>query len=202
LGIILSIIVLIVIVGSIRYLDSGIAIRVMRFLQSIHILHKNTEYVPDFLPYLVGIGTILIWAIYFYRLHKKKIGVKTQFLQLAGTALPVANLLKTFFQFVFGRTNIREWLIVGKPPVFNWFNKIGSGCFPSGHMTVFVAFGTAFLFYYPQYRRKVLIILVLLGAALIATDYHFLSDVIAGAYLGFITTYSLWYVFKKWRIGI
>ncbi len=174
----------------------------MRFLMSIHTLHNNTEYVPDILPYLVVTGTVLLWAIYFYRLHKKKFGIKTQFLQLAGTTLPVANLLKIFFQFAFGRTPARFWLLAGVPLEFNWFKEFGNGCFPSGHMTVFTAFGTALLLYYPQYRRTVLVVLILLGIILVATDYHFLSDVIAGAYLGFITTYSIRYLLKKLKIGI
>jgi membrane-associated phospholipid phosphatase len=196
-GILLSLIVLFVIVGSIRFLDTEIAIRVMRFLQSINTLHKATENIPDLLPYLVGFGTALMWAIYFYRSRKKKFDVKMEFLKLAATTLPVAYLLKWFLQFVFGRTDIRHWLTASETLRFNWFHGIGSGCFPSGHMTVFTAFGTAVWFFYPYYRRPVLITLILLGIALIATDYHFLSDVIAGAYLGFLTTYSLWLLLSK-----
>ena len=51
--IISSFIVLIVILGSIRYLDARIAVRVMRFLQSLNTLHKATEDIPDLLVYIV-----------------------------------------------------------------------------------------------------------------------------------------------------
>jgi membrane-associated phospholipid phosphatase len=202
LAIILTIIVWAVIFICIKYLDTEIAIRIMRFIRSIRTIHKATENIPDLLPYLVGIGTVLMWIIYLYRTHEKRIDVKTKFLQLAGVTLPVAYLIKTFLQFAFGRTNTRLWLTANKPLLFNWFHGIGFGCFPSGHMTAFTAFGTAVLFYFPQYRKPVLIILTFLGAALIATDYHFLSDVIAGAYLGFITTYFLWNIFEKWRVSL
>jgi membrane-associated phospholipid phosphatase len=171
----------------------------MRFLQFVRPLHRATENIPDILPHLVGIGTILMWAIYFYRWHKKKNDVKTKFLLLAATALPAVYLIKTFFQFSFGRTSTRLWLTAGKPLVFHWFKGFETGSFPSGHMTVFTAFGTAVLLYYPQHLRLVLIILSILGLSLIITDYHYLSDVIAGAYLGFITTYSLWYLLDKRR---
>ena len=120
---------------------------------------------------------------------------------LSATALPAAYALKTFFQFAFGRISAREWLILKTPHRFNWFNDFGNGCFPSGHMTVFAAFGTAILIYYPQYRKAVIILLTLLGAALITTDYHYLSDVIAGAYLGVLTTYILWQALQK-RIAV
>jgi membrane-associated phospholipid phosphatase len=198
-AVILSLIVFLVIAGCIQFLDREIAERVMRFLQSVHTLHKATENIPDLLPYLVGAGTVLTWVIYFYRLSKKKYGIKTQFLFLSATALPAAYVLKSFFQFAFGRTSARTWLILKIPHSFNWFKDFANGCFPSGHMTVFAAFGTAILIYYPQRRKPVLILLTLLGTALIATDYHFLSDVIAGAYLGVTTTYSLLFLIGKRR---
>lgn len=56
---------------SMKYLDSIIAIRVMRFLLSFKTLHKAAENIPDVLAYLVAAGTILMWAIYLYRIHKK-----------------------------------------------------------------------------------------------------------------------------------
>jgi membrane-associated phospholipid phosphatase len=200
-AVIASLILFLVIAGCIQFLDKEIAVKVMHFLQSIRTLHKATENIPDLLPYLVGAGTILTWVIYLYRLSKKKYGIKTQFLFLSATALPAAYVLKTFFQFAFGRISAREWLLLKTPHHFNWFKDFGNGCFPSGHMTVFAAFGTAILIYYPQYRKAVLILLTLLGAALIATDYHYLSDVIAGAYLGVLTTYTLWLALQK-RIAV
>ncbi len=183
--------VLIATVVCIIYLDKEIAINVMLFLKYIHPLHKVTENIPDFLPHLVAIGTVMMWALYFFRKHKNLIDTKTKFLQLAATALPAAYLIKTLLKFIFGRTDPRYWLLANKPLVFNWFTQIESGSFPSGHMTVFAAFGAAVIFYFPQYRKYVLILLILLGAALIGTDYHFLSDVIAGAYLGYLTTFAI-----------
>ena len=195
--ILFSFIVLIVIVGSIRFLDAEIAVRVMRFLQSFRSLHKATEDIPDLLVYLVIAGTLIMWIIYFYRSREKKNDVTMKFLKLAATSLPTAFLLKLFFQFMFGRTHTRLFVQAHQPLRFDWFHGIGFGCFPSGHMTVFTAFGIAVWLYYPHYRRPVIITLLILGAALIATDYHFLSDVIAGAYLGIIITYFLWYVFNR-----
>ncbi|MCL5028031.1 MAG: phosphatase PAP2 family protein [Bacteroidetes bacterium] len=195
----LTVIVSFAIYVSMKYLDTVIAIRVMRFLLSIKTLHKAAENIPDILAYLVGAGTILMWVIYIYRTYKKKFDIKTKFLLLAATTLPTAYVLKFFLQYAFGRTTPRFWLIANKPLVFHLFHEIGNGCFPSGHMTVFTAFGAAVLIYYPQFRTIVYVMLALLGAALIVTDYHFLSDVIAGCYLGFITTYALWFLFEKRR---
>jgi membrane-associated phospholipid phosphatase len=198
----LSLIVFISIFLSMQCLDARIALKIMQILESFRVLHKATDNIPDLLPYIVSTGSVLMWVIYFYRHYKKKYGTKTQFLILAATALPIAYLLKMFFQFMFGRTGTRQWLLVKGPLVFNWFNDLTNGSFPSGHMTVFAAFGTALLIYYPKYRKQVWILLMLLGSALILTDYHFLSDVIAGAYLGATTTYLLWKVFKKRNVTL
>jgi membrane-associated phospholipid phosphatase len=199
-GIKVLLIVLLVTVFSVKFLDAGIAVRVMNFLQTVYILKKATKSIPDILPHFVGIGTVFLWIFYFYRLHKKKFDKETRFLKLAATVLPIAYLLKTFIKFVFGRTNPRSWLIDNHVLTFHWF-KTWTSSFPSGHMVVFTAFGTAIIIYYPRYRNLVIIFLLLLGAALIGTDYHFLSDVIAGAYIGAITTYSTWIYMKKRSIN-
>jgi membrane-associated phospholipid phosphatase len=83
------------------------------------------------------------------------------------------------------------------PLQFNWFHGAGIGCFPSGHMTVFTAFGVAIWYSYPRCRRLTALGLVLLGMALIVTDYHFLSDVIAGAYVGLLLDHGIRHVLKR-----
>jgi membrane-associated phospholipid phosphatase len=183
-------------ITAIKFLDARIAAAVMNFIKSVHRLRQATESIPDILPHLVGIGTVFLWGFYFYRSRRTTADNEMRFLRLGATVLPVAYVVKTILKFVFGRTSPRAWLIHYQPIEFHWF-KIWSSSFPSGHMLVFVAFGTAVLFYYPKYRQVVLILLCLLGIALIGTDYHFLSDVIAGAYFGFITTYFTKCLFER-----
>lgn len=199
ISIAVSLLVLAAVLLSIRFLDEGIAIRVMHFIRSIRSIHRATEHIPDILPDLVAVGTFLMWLIYFYRLYKKFDDAKTHFLLLAAVTLPVSYILKTYFQYMFGRTTVRSWLLHHRPLIFKWFHGFGGGSFPSGHMTVFAAFGAAVLLFFPKFRKPVIIFLIVLGVALIGTDYHFLSDVIAGAYLGFATTYVLHYLFEKIR---
>lgn len=198
-NILITLIILLAIVVSINFLDGEIAIIIMEFIRSIRTINKATESIPDILPYFVVVVTFVMWTYYFYRSRKKKFDKDTQFLKLAATVLPLAYLVKTISKFVFGRIGPRDWLIHHESLTFHWL-KIWSSSFPSGHMVVFVAFGTAILFYYPRYHRLVLSFLILLGVALIATDYHFLSDVIAGAYIGYVTTYFTNYIYEKQRL--
>ncbi|WP_052263332.1 phosphatase PAP2 family protein [Geobacter pickeringii] len=176
------------ILGSIRFLDEAVAVAVMRILTSYRTLHSATANLPDTLLYLVCIGTIAMWLAYFFLARRQDSGLHLRFLRLAATAVPCSYPIKAFFQFAFGRTNTRLWLLKGMPLRFDWFHGSGIGCFPSGHMTVFAAFGAAVWYVYPPARRFVVSGLALLAAALIVTDYHFLSDVIAGTYLGFLVT--------------
>jgi membrane-associated phospholipid phosphatase len=172
------------VLAGIRFLDEKIAVAVMRLLHSNPLLHSVTADIPDLLLLLVCAGTAIIWLLYFYLLRNNGSEEKLCFLQLIGTVVPASYLLKMFLQFAFGRTNTRLWLAGGMPLQFDWFHGAGIGCFPSGHMTVFAAFGAAVWYVYPRYFRLIALFLVLLGSALIVTDYHFLSDVIAGAYVG------------------
>ena len=188
--------VLLATILSIKYLDTEIAIRVIHFLKAVPMFYKVSKGIPDLLLHFVLVATALMWAMYFYRLHKKKIDAETQFLQLAATVLPAAFMEKTLLKFVFGRTSPRVSYIYNQQSTFHWF-KTWHSSFPSGHMVVFAAFGAAVAIYYPKYRREILIFLILLEAALIGTDYHFLSDVIGGWYLGFATTYLVKYLIEK-----
>jgi membrane-associated phospholipid phosphatase len=193
----LSLWVVLAILGSICFLDREIAVAAMRLLRSNHLLHAATAEIPDTLFYLVCIGTATMWLAYIY-LSRNNGGEKLLcFLQLAASTVPAAYLFKALLQFAFGRTNTRLWLTSGMPLQFNWFHGAGIGCFPSGHMAVFTAFCVAIWYVYPCYRRPTVIGLVLLGMALILTDYHFLSDVIAGAYVGFLVTYGIRHALKR-----
>lgn len=195
-NIILVLIVLVATLFSIKFLDARVAIIVMRLIRSVHSINKMTQSIPDILPYLVAGGSIILWIFYIYRSRRKVFDEETMFLRLAAIVLPASYLVKTFTKIIFGRTGPRDWLLNHQPLKFRWF-EIWSSSFPSGHMIVFVAFGTAVLFYFPRYRKLVLSLLILLALALILTDYHFLSDVIAGAYIGYMTTYCIHFVMRN-----
>jgi membrane-associated phospholipid phosphatase len=83
--------------------------------------------------------------------------------------------------------NTRLWLQEPGLYGFHWFQR-RQGCdgFPSGHMVVIVTLLAALWRFHPKSRPVCLFVGLSLGVALIATDYHFLSDVIAGAYVGVV----------------
>lgn len=90
-----------------------------------------------------------------------------------------SNALKLFF----GVPNPGD-VFHGARHAFNFWAGTRESSFPSGHMVLAGAFGGVFM---RLYRRSIwpLSLSLIFGAALmIIGDWHFLSDVIAGAYIG------------------
>jgi membrane-associated phospholipid phosphatase len=174
---------------STRFFDARIALTVMELLQSSDFLQKSTSNLPDALFLLVSGASCLFWMNYLYLRLQGTCNDQRRFSQLAGSVLPFAYFLKWVFKYVFGGINTRAWLMNPVSSGFHWFHGGGDyNGFPSGHMTVFTAFFAAIWMYYPRHRRLCFGTMLTLAIALIVTDYHFLSDVIAGAYLGLIAT--------------
>jgi membrane-associated phospholipid phosphatase len=174
------------------YIDTGIAQFVYRILSSSDRLLQTAADIPDLLLHIVITITVLSWVGYFILVRRGIHNRLTDFLRACGTVVPIAFVAKTFFQYIFGRPNPYAWLLTHEPPRFYWFrDDQGYGCFPSGHMTVFTALMITLSHYYPRYRSVYFGSLCLLALALIITDYHFLSDVLAGALLGSVLAYSI-----------
>jgi membrane-associated phospholipid phosphatase len=175
----------ILVVLSSTFLDERIALGFDHLLRSDPRLSRYASGIPDLLLPAVLLLSGFMWWMYFRRVRRGSRDDKTRFFLLSGTALPAAYLAKVTLKWFFGGINTRVWLENPVGRSFRWFHGGGdySG-FPSGHMAVFTALAVACWLNFPKYRAGCLAVMISLGFALVATDYHFLSDVIAGAYLG------------------
>lgn len=170
---------------SYLYLDTGIAMSVYRLLNSSDRMLQVATAIPDLLLHVVVAITVFCWSGYLFMIRRGIRNRHTRFLKTCGTVVPIAFFAKTVLQYVFGRPDPYAWILEHAAPRLHWLSPAGGyGCFPSGHMTVFTALMTVLSSYYPRYRRVYLGLLFLLALALIVTDHHFLSDVLAGAALG------------------
>lgn len=110
---------------------------------------------------------------------------------IAGCATVITEVLKEQLKFLFGRTWPETWP-GGNPSFirdgvygFHFFHGgAGYNAFPSGHMATACAVLTVLWVFYPRVRPLCLLGGVAVGGALVIGNYHFLSDVIAGAFLG------------------
>jgi membrane-associated phospholipid phosphatase len=102
-------------------------------------------------------------------------------------AVVVSNLITNGLKTGFGRA--RPWQEEG-PMAFHPFS--GNTSFPSGHATTAFALVTPWLLYYPNAITPGLLILST-GTAFsrVVTEYHWMTDVLAGGAIGFATAYWL-----------
>lgn len=85
---------------------------------------------------------------------------------------------------VFGRPNPGQFLFASMPPVFHFLQGSQQSSFPSGHMVMAGAFAFALARIYPRTLVAFTALLCLAGALLVVGDWHFLSDVLAGVFIG------------------
>lgn len=88
-------------------------------------------------------------------------------------------LLKPFFS----RLPPSEWF-AHAVYAFQWMSHADNGSFPSGHAVQLAALATVFWNSYPRGRWFYASITTLVSAALVAGNWHFLSDVLAGLFVG------------------
>ncbi len=75
-------------------------------------------------------------------------------------------------------------VIGGAPHTFNFLMGSGNSSFPSGHMMLAGAFAGVFMRLHRASLWPFAVLLALAAGLLIVGDWHFLSDVIAGTFVG------------------
>jgi membrane-associated phospholipid phosphatase len=155
--------------------------------------------ISEWLTYLAiaGIIAVAAWRIW-------RPGGRLQTLLVAIAANLVAtNVLKSLLKGVFGRTWPESWLgdnpsliangVYGFFPLH--FDK-AHGSFPSGHAAAALAVISILWLSQPRWRWLYTVLGISICAALVLLNYHFVSDVIAGAMLGAATGYFAVRVFR------
>ncbi|WP_224983043.1 phosphatase PAP2 family protein [Geomonas agri] len=169
------------------YLDIPVAVFVRDHLYSNRHWIRATSDLPDLLLTVVLVSTAASCCFYVLRSGR---GILDRATLLAKEILwlaPTSYVAKTVLKIAFGRSNTRYWLTNPGDYGFHWFQmKEHCDGFPSGHMMVIVALLAAGWRFYPEARPFGILLSVLLGVALIATNYHFLSDVVVGGYLAIL----------------
>ena len=174
----------------------GLDIQVAHFIL-IHVgrhfeFSRTVSSLPDLLLLMVIIVSTLAWAGYFFLSSKGISDQRTRLFLGLGTSLPVAFASKDLLKWIFGRVDTRFWLAKPDSYAFHWFHggRNFEG-FPSGHMLVFTPLFLALWNFSPKARPLILTAWLGLAAALLITEYHFLGDVIAGSYAGYLIYHGL-----------
>jgi membrane-associated phospholipid phosphatase len=87
---------------------------------------------------------------------------------------------------LFGIANPARFLSGGANHNFHFFHGSPESSFPSGHMALAASFAFTIARIHMRALVALSVVLLLTGAALIIGDWHFLSDIIAGTFVGCI----------------
>lgn len=184
------------------YLDRAVSMLVMRYLYSNEAWSRHTSSIPDLLFITVLLTTVAAYSLFRYRSSRGTVDQMTLTCKLLAFVAPASFITKSVLKYIFGRTNTREWLQAPQQYGFHWFQGGGNNSgFPSGHMMVFTALIAVLWRLQPRYRGGYCAFLLLMALALIATNYHFVSDVIAGTYLGLLIELCLWRIITRQSVS-
>jgi membrane-associated phospholipid phosphatase len=124
---------------------------------------------------------------------------------LAAASLAMAEAIKDQLKYALGRTWPETWtnnnpsFIQDGVYGFNPFHGGGGyASFPSGHTTAICAVMSVLWICYPRFRLLYALCVAVVAIGLIGADFHFLSDVIAGGFLG---TTTGWITIAVWETG-
>jgi membrane-associated phospholipid phosphatase len=186
------------IVISAEFLDRPIARLSYRFFGHLMFARQFAG-----TPSLFGPLEIVVLSIFlFRRIVLYPLADADAVIALCEASLLITKLLLVPSKFVFGRT----WPLYGHPSYlidgsygFNFF-RAGPAfdAFPSGHTAAVCALAAVLWMTYPRLRLVYLAGAAAMAIALVAGDFHFLSDVLGGGFFGVSVAFL---VLGAWNFG-
>lgn len=183
---------------SIQFFDRPIAI----FVSNLH--HGSLSLSNfDFTTILTNVAYFLILFLMLTYFILRFFSIEGPYVEISGVlslSMAIAFFIKTQFQLFFGRIvprygSFQQLNFVRKPDLYG-FHLMQGGSFPSGHMVIFTCMFLILTFYYKKLETYCYTLLTILAFLLIYDNYHFLSDIIAGTYLGTLIALSIKFLLK------
>lgn len=175
------------VVVSYYWLDRPIAHLSHDALAPFHLFQKLT-YIPDV---LMPIAIITVTVATLRGLRPQPLSRFETVVILSGISLALAMAIKSELKLVFGRTWPETWIRSNpsliRDNVYGFFpfhGGAGYASFPSGHTTAICSVMTVLWLCYPKFRPLYALVIATVAIGLVGADFHFLSDVIAGGFLG------------------
>jgi membrane-associated phospholipid phosphatase len=132
----------------------------------------------------VPLGGVAIFACGCAALAGRAVPRWTHVTMIAGFSLMWAIACNYFLlQPFFGRLALGWWLVKGRYG-FDLFHGHGGTGFPSDHATVAASFLFVFWLFYSRARLFIAAFIIAESVGIILMNWHFVSDVIAGLFLG------------------
>jgi membrane-associated phospholipid phosphatase len=186
---------------SYLWLDQPIAHLAHAELQRFHLFEKLTL-IPGA---LVPLAVVAFVVLGLRGLTGRQLSRFQTVMLLSGVSLAVAIIIKDQLKFAFGRPWPETWIrnnpsfirdgLYGFQP---FHGGAGYASFPSGHATMICTVMTVLWICYPRFRAVYALCMAAVAIGLVGANFHFLSDVIAGGFLGMTVG---WLSVAMWESG-
>ena len=170
------------------FADREVAAALKPYLGGIKLFPRLTHIV-DFVVAFASIGAAVIAGRAMGR-GGSLTPLESAFLRVC-CAILVAIAIKEVLKGAFGRTWPETWVCNnlsyfgnGTYGFFPFHGGQGYASFPSGHTTAMTAFAGSLWFLWPKLRWLGIVLTLAVVIGLLGADYHWLSDIVAGAILG------------------
>ncbi len=169
--------------------------------------HRDTfERLTHFPDLLIPLASVAFAACGLWALSGRPLSHPVTTGALCSISLIVAETIKSELKFVFGRLWPDTW-VKNNPSFihdgaygFNFFHGgPGYASFPSGHTAATCALISVLWILYPKLRPLCVLIVLAVAVGLIGANYHFLSDVIAGGFVGVSTGWMTVTLWQEWK---
>lgn len=199
-GIFALIIGVVLVLLAYGYIDKPVAY----WMYQNHIVDYSILKIFSFIPVVFLLGAALIYIIFLVRFSYGLTRYFDNAMLAMANSIAIASFIKDLLKICFGRYWPKTWichnlsLIQNNVYGFKFFHAgFANEAFPSGHTTVIAAAMASLWLLYPKYRWLYFILAALVIIGIVGTDYHFVGDVVGGAFVGALTAY---YVVKISRI--
>jgi membrane-associated phospholipid phosphatase len=160
---------------------------------------------PRISEWLVGAASVVFVLLGLRGLTGRPLSRLEAVILLCGLSIIVSAALKNELKFVFGRTWPETW-INNNPSLirdgvygFNFFRPGRAyEAFPSGHTAAVCSAMSVLWLCYRRWRVLCVVVVGLVVIGLIGSDFHFLGDIVAGAFVGASTG---WLAVLMWEAG-
>jgi membrane-associated phospholipid phosphatase len=133
---------------------------------------------------LVAAQLLLVAGLVLAARTSGRLGEVSRTLMLACLASILAYGSNFLLKIIFGRPVPLTHDGADGQMIFHLFHGTNHSSFPSGHMALLGAFASILWQSFARARPVLLSLLCLAGAAIVAGNWHYVSDIIAGAVLG------------------
>jgi membrane-associated phospholipid phosphatase len=188
---------------SFQWLDRPIALIVHNHLGHPHFgFFEWLTHIPD--P-IIPLAVVTFILVGLRALVGRSLSTHQAAAFVCSLSVIFAETTKDQLKFIFGRAWPETW--VDNNPSFirdnvYGFHLLHGGAayqsFPSGHMAATCAVMSVLWMWFPRLRGLCAIAGLTVGASLVGADYHFLSDVIAGAFVGISAGWLITAIWRAW----